>query len=462
MKTSNVRYVVACGLIFGGAAALSLVGCGGGMPVQAAKVRQGSIREFVDEQAKTRLPRVYDVTVPFAARVERIELDAGAKVHKGDVVARLVQSDLANELAEAKAAVERLDASIRENSDVNVEKGAYNQALKFVESMVSTVAAAESRKDSGKGRLDFAIKNFNRVKQLYDTRSGAVTQEQMDRAEMEKIQADADYRQDVLVAESIKAIEAATGLMPRMVSDYIARKDLSGAVLEKQKLEAEARLRQAQIRQERGTLKSPIDGVILERREYNEQHQPAGAVLLRIGDLERLEVEADVLSQEAVYIRPGQVVEIYGPSISRALGNRDPEEGVRGTVDRVYPAGFTKLSSLGVEQQRVKVAIKFSDGVLFSLLEKGIGVDYRVRVRIVTSEKEQAFVVPRSAIFRGADGGWQTFIIRGGRARLQPVEVGLMNDDRVEIKKGMEAEETVVLAPESNLADGAAVSPILR
>jgi HlyD family secretion protein len=284
----------------------------------------------------------------------------------------------------------------------------------------------------------------------------------MDRAEMEKIQADADYRQDALVAESIKAIEAATGLMPRMVSDYIARKDLSGAVLEKQKLEAEARLRQAQIRQERGTLKSPIDGVILERREYNEQHQPAGAVLLRIGDLERLEVEADVLSQEAVYIRPGQVVEIYGPSISRALGNRDPEESVRGTVDRVYPAGFTKLSSLGVEQQRVKVVIKFSDGVLFSLLEKGIGVDYRVRVRIVTSEKEQAFVVPRSAIFRGADGGWQAFMIRGGRARLQPVEVGLMNDDRVEIKKGMEAEETVVLAPESNLADGAAVSPILR
>jgi HlyD family secretion protein len=394
--------------------------------------------------------------------VERIELDAGAKVHKGDVVARLVQSDLANELAEAKAAVERLDASIRENSDVNVEMGAYNQALKFVESMVSTVAAAESRKDSGKGRLDFAVKNFNRVKQLYDTRSGAVTQEQMDRAEMEKIQADADYRQDALVAESIKAIEAATGLMPRMVSDYIARKDLSGAVLEKQKLEAEARLRQAQIRQERGTLKSPIDGVILERREYNEQHQPAGAVLLRIGDLERLEVEADVLSQEAVYIRPGQVVEIYGSSISRALGDRDPEESVRGTVDRVYPAGFTKLSSLGVEQQRVKVVIKFSDGVLFSLLEKGIGVDYRVRVRIVTSEKDQALVVPRSAIFRGADGGWQAFMIRGGRARLQPVEVGLMNDDRVEIKKGMEAEETVVLAPESNLADGAAVSPVLR
>jgi HlyD family secretion protein len=237
---------------------------------------------------------------------------------------------------------------------------------------------------------------------------------------------------------------------------------LSGAVLEKQKLEAEARLRQAQIRQERGTLKSPIDGVILERREYNEQHQPAGAVLLRIGDLERLEVEADVLSQEAVYIRPGQVVEIYGSSISRALGDRDPEESVRGTVDRVYPAGFTKLSSLGVEQQRVKVVIKFSDGVLFSLLEKGIGVDYRVRVRIVTSEKDQALVVPRSAIFRGADGGWQAFMIRGGRARLQPVEVGLMNDDRVEIKKGMEAEETVVLAPESNLADGAAVSPVLR
>lgn len=462
MKRPNTRYVLMVTALAAFGAGFSLVGCGGGTPVQAAKVQRAQIREFVDEQAKTRLPRVYDVTVPFAARVERIELDAGAKVAKGDVVARLVQSDLANELAEAKAAVERLDASIQENSDIKVEKGAYNQALKFVESMVSTVAAADSRKDSGKGRLEFAIKNFNRVKQLYDTRSGAVTQEQMDRVEMEKIQADADYRQDVLVAEAIKAIEAATGLMPRMVADYIARKDLSGAVLEKQKLEAEARLRQAQTRQERGTIKSPIDGVILERREYNEQFQPAGAVLLRIGDLEQLEVEADVLSQEAVFIRPGQTVEIYGPSISRALGNGDPEEGVRGTVDRVYPAGFTKLSSLGVEQQRVKVVVKFSDGVLFSLLEKGMGVDYRVRVRIVTSEKEQALVVPRSAIFRGADGGWQAFVIRGGRARLQPVEVGLMNDDRVEIKRGIDADETVVLAPESNLSDGTAVKPIVR
>jgi HlyD family secretion protein len=95
-------------------------------------------------------------------------------------------------------------------------------------------------------------------------------------------------------------------------------------------------------------------------------------------------------------------------------------------------------------------------------LEKGLGVDYRVRVRIITSEKENALVVPRSAIFRGADGGWQAFAIRGGRAKLQPVEVGLMNDDSVEIKSGIEPQETVILAPENNLSDGAAVRPIVR
>src|SRR6187200_96924 len=95
-------------------ASLVLSGCGSGTPVQAAKVKQAPIREFIDEQAKTRLPQIYDVTVPFAARVERIVLDAGEKVAEGDVVARLVQSDLDNDLAEAKAAVERLDASIQE------------------------------------------------------------------------------------------------------------------------------------------------------------------------------------------------------------------------------------------------------------------------------------------------------------------------------------------------------------
>ena len=137
--------------------------------------------------------------------------------------------------------------------------------------------------------------------------------------------------------------------------------------------------------------------------------------------------------------------------------------GVVGEVERVYPAGFTKVSSLGVEQQRVKVIIRFADGVLAPLrAERDLGVDYRVRVRIFTDRRDKALTVPRSAIFRAADSGWQAFVIRNGRAKLQPIDVGLMNDERVEIVKGIEEDEPVILAPESSLEDGDKVTPILR
>jgi HlyD family secretion protein len=148
-----------------------------------------------------------------------------------------------------------------------------------------------------------------------------------------------------------------------MVSDYMSRKDLTAEVLQKQKSEAEARLRQAQIRKDRSVMESPVDGVVLERLETDEQFVTAGTTLLRIGDLSQLEVEADILSQDVVRIRIDDEVEIYGPSVGGNVGH-----GVHGKVSRIYPAGFLKLSSLGVEQQRVKVVVQFDDDVRPKLL----------------------------------------------------------------------------------------------
>ena len=438
------------------AASLPLcLGCGGRVPVEAVPVRQGAIREFVDEQAKTRLPNEYEVTMPYAARIREIELAEGAPVEQGQVVAQIVASDVENEVAEARAAVQRLEASIAENNDKSVEQGAYKQALQFVSSMASTVAAAEERKKSGRKALEVAEANLGRVRRLFEA-DRANTQEQLDQAELRDVEAQVGYRTDVLVAESIKAIEAATMLMPQMVADYMSRKDLTAEVLEKQKAEAEARLRQAEVRQERSTMRSPVNGVVLARLETDEQFVQAGTTLLRIGDLSQLEVEADILSQDVVRVQVGDEVEIYGPSVGGSIGS-----GVKGKVARIYPAGFMKLSSLGVEQQRVKVIIRFEEGVLPPLLERGLGVDYRVRARVFTATNPDATVVPRSAIFRGPDGGWQLYTATDGVARLRKVEVGLMNDELVEITGGVTGEDSVILAPENSLSDGAKVRAIV-
>jgi HlyD family secretion protein len=427
-----------------------------GLPVQAAKLQQGSIREFVDERGKTRLPEVHLITMPFPGRVEAIDLLEGQVVRQGDVVARIAQKDLDDAVDEARSAVERLAAAIAENDDTSVEASTREQALLFVESMVSTVAAAEAREVAGEERRRYARRFLDRVTEL--VQSGADTEDELDRANLAFTESDVDFRQDVLVTKSLKSIQAATALMPRMVSEFIQRKSLTRAVLEKEKQEAEARLRQALTRKERGVMRSAVTGVILERAVSNEQFLAAGTVLLRIGQSERIEVEAEVLSEDVVRVRQGDPVEVYGPAIGAEVG-----AGVAGTVERIYPTGFTKISSLGVEQQRVLVVIRFADGVLEKLRqERDLGVDFRVRVRIFTDQKDTALIVPRSALFRGADGGWEVFAVRAGRATLQPVEVGLINDNVAEITQGVSMGEIVVLAPESSLSHGVRVDPILR
>jgi HlyD family secretion protein len=426
------------------------------LPVQVAQVQRGEIREFVDELGKTRLPDVYVLTMPFPGRIQEITLREGEKVRVGQVVAQVSVEDLANEVAEAKAAVERLDASLAENDDVRVEIGAKRQSEKYVESMDATVAAAEARKVAGQKKLDFAETYLGRIKRLFNT--GANNQDDLDRADVQFVQSQIDFRQDVLVAEALKALQAATTLMPQMVTDYISKKSLTHNVLDKQKSEAQVRLKQALLRQERGSLKSPVDGVLLERPIRDEQFLSAGTVLVKIGRLADLEMEADILSQDVVNIQPGASAEIYGPAVGRVVN-----EGVPAVIDRIYPAGFTKVSSLGVEQQRVKVIVRFAESELEKLqASRQLGVDYRVRVRIYTAKKTETLVVPRSALFRGPDGGWHLFADRGGRARLQPIEVGLINDEAAEIRSGVQQGEEVILAPEHSLRDGARVKAISR
>jgi HlyD family secretion protein len=450
-------------LVIGGGVVLALLivaaiaySLTGGMPVQAARVERGEVREFIDERGKTRLPKEYLVTMPFPGRIEPIELVEGQPVNANQVVARIVPSDLENELAEAKAAVERLDASLAENADDSVEKRTREQAELFHASMQATVKAAEARLRAGLERLTYSESFLARIRKLVPT--GAKTEDEEQRAELQHVEAAVDYQQDVLVAEATKSIEAATALLPKLVTDYIDKKSLSAQVLEKQKNEAQARLRQAETRKERGTMTSPVDGVVLERLESNERFLAGGEVLLKIGRMEEMEIETDVLSQDVVRVEVGDPVVVYGPATGR-----DAAHGYPGSVKRVNPAGFTKVSSLGVEQQRVKVIVELDSAALAALRQqRDLGVDYQVQVRIVTELKPAALTVPRSAVFRGADGGWQVFAIRDSVAKLTPVEVGLTNDERVEIVKGLAENDEVVLAPESSLVDDTRVNPIFR
>jgi len=446
------KYVIAAVAVLVIAALIGYSQMNNGEPVEVATVEQGWIAEYVDEQGKTRLPRSYDITMPFDARLEEIELVEGQAIQAGDLVAQVAPADLQYELDEAQAVVDRLDRAIAENNDATVETTSRQQAFEFVKSMEATVEAADERKKSGQARLDYAESYLGRLRQA----SIAVTPDELQRAQVDAVTAAVDYRQDVLVWEAMRSIEAATRLLPTLITQYIDRKQLAAAVLEKEKAEAVARLNQVKARKERGAMRSPVDGVVLEVRDtHTEQVAAAGELLAKIGKLEELEVAAEILSEEAVEIRPGDRAEIYGPAIGAGVG-----KGVAGTVKRVNPEGFTKVSSLGVEQQRVLVMIEFDKERLAGLLTtRGLRVGYRVRVRVFTKEKPSGVFVPRSAVFRGADGQWKAFAVRGGRAELVAVKTGLINDQQVEIVEGLTPKQQVIVAPASSLQDGQAVAP---
>lgn len=450
---NKTKLFVAAALVLVVAVGLSVSRFSTGQAVMSERVRRATIDERIDEQAKTRLPETQLVTMPYAARIEPIKLHEGERVDAGQVVAQIVPRDLDLRVRQAQAAFDRLEAAFAENADTSVEDTSYKQALAFVSSMNATVASARERVKSGKAKLDYAESNYERIKSLRP--SGAKSLDDEERALLLRIESEVAYRQDQLILAAIEATQTATALMPTMVMQYIGRKDLTGEVWKKQQAEALAALEQAKTDRERGTMTSPVAGVVLERYDSNERYVAAGTVLLRIGELDRLEIESEVLTQDVGNVKPGDAAEVYGPAIGA--------KPALAAVDRIFPAGFTKVSSLGVEQQRVMVILKFTSQELQRLRdERRLGVEYRVRVRIFTAKKNDALVVPRSALFRGPSGEWQVFAIRAGKAALQTVEIGLMNDELAEVTKGVEEDEEVILAPESAIVDGTRVDSTRR
>ncbi|PWB67514.1 MAG: efflux transporter periplasmic adaptor subunit, partial [Betaproteobacteria bacterium] len=187
---------------------------------------------------------------------------------------------------------------------------------------------------------------------------------------------------------------------------------------------------------------SPVNGSVLRIVEKSERVLQPGTVLVTVGDPKALEIVIDVLSNDAVRVRPGMRMLITG------WGGPEVEAAVR----LVEPAAFKKISALGVEEQRVNV---IGD---FKTVPPGIGDAYRVDARIVVAEKADALRVPVGALFQ-RDGKWTVFVVDGGRLASRAVELGLRGARNAEIVAGLSEKEEVVLYPGNELSDGARVLP---
>lgn len=280
------------------------------------------------------------------------------------------------------------------------------------------------------------------------TQAEAGARVQAARAALERAEVEAEQaRSDLARTRRLHDAEAAT---PQALEEARSQAARAEAGVESARAELEAAL--AAQRSAAGAaslpvedvLRAPASGRVLAVHQESGGHVQAGEPLIEVGETEALQVVADVLSQEAVPIQPGT------PVLVEEWGGEEPLEAV---VRRVEPEGFTEVSALGVEEQRVRVV---ADLATPPAARGGLGPGYGVLARFVVWQAASVLQVPTAALFRHEDG-WATFVVEGGRARLRDVTVGRQAGVVTQVVEGLEPGQTVVVHPSNEVEDGVRV-----
>ncbi|MDE2344247.1 MAG: efflux RND transporter periplasmic adaptor subunit [Betaproteobacteria bacterium] len=278
----------------------------------------------------------------------------------------------------------------------------------------------------------------------------AAAQAQVKEAEQRMAHAQADFEQSRRERARSEQL-AAKGFLPAQAaeqarnSENTQRNELEAARYRLQSAQAELRAARAPLAvSEAGSLlavHAPATGQVLRIVDKSERVVAPGAPLLTLGDPGRLEVVIDVLSTDAVKIAPGMPV---------LLDHWGGPGELHGRVRRVDPAAFTKVSALGVEEQRVNVVVDFADP------PAALGDGYRVEGHVVVASRADVLKVPSTCLFRNGDG-WAVYVVENGRVRLRQVTVGLRSARDAEILSGLTAGSRVVRHPSNRLSDGVRV-----
>lgn len=359
--------------------------------VEMAAAERGPLVVTIEEEGKTRVRDRYVISAPVNGQARRIPLRVGDAVQAGQAV----------------AAIEPLRSSA-------LDPRSHAQAAAAVRAAEAALAAARANARAAAAQAELARQELGRIESL---RAARFVSEQA----VDKARTDADRS----VAARSAAEHAATAAQFELER---ARAALASAARSPGAAEVV-------------DVRTPVGAAVLKVLHESEGPVLAGAALLEVGNPESLEVEVEVLSSQAVKIRPGAKV------IFDRWGGDAPLEG---RVRVIEPTGYTKVSALGVEEQRVRV---IADLASPRAEWARIGDGYRVEARFVVWEGSDVLQIPASALFRH-DHGWAVFSAEGGRARLRPVVIGQRTGLRVEVQSGLQAGERVIVHPDDKVADG--------
>ena len=359
-------------------------------PVDVAPVTRGPMQVTVDEDGVTRVRERFVVSAPVSGRLERIELEPGDAVVRGRPLLRLVP-----------ALPPLLDQRLR------AELTAAAEAAQAAEGQ------ARAERERAAATQERARASLRRLTTLAS--AGAIADDDLEAAES-------------ALKHANSAVRAAEFAVVRASREYAL---------------ARARLGTPAARDASVEVTAPADGVVLRRLRESASVVLAGEALLEIGDVRHLEVVADLLSSDAARLSRGCL----------AFIDYDGGEPLAGHIRRIEPAGFTKTSALGIEEQRVNVIIDFVDPIAAGVLGDG----YRVDVRAVVWETAQATRVPVGALVRAASG-WGVFVFDDGRVRFRALRIGQRNNEDAEVLEGIDAGAQVILHPPDTLTEGARVT----
>ena len=363
--------------------------------VELAGVSRGAFEQTLSDDGRTRVRDRYVIHAPLAGRVERIRLEEGDRVKQGQVVALLTPT-----------APAFLDA--RTARELQERVGAAEAQL----------ARARAETLKVQAQRDQASADLERQTRL--SKEGFVSQTAREQAELS-------------LRTMARALDAA-----RFAEDASSH-DLA---------QAKAALTRYRTGSPgaRWEVTSPVSGAVLKVAQKSESPVALGAPLLEIADPRSLEAVVDILSQEAVAVRPGMPARLE-------LGQGLAPLAAR--VRRVEPAAFTKVSALGVEEQRVNVVLDFA-GPLDAV--HTIGDAFRVEAHIVVYVQPDSVKAPAAALFRDGDG-WAVFVVEERRAKKRGVKAPRRNSTEALIEEGLKPGEQVVVYPSDALRDGARVTP---
>ena len=361
--------------------------------VELAEVGKSTFEQTVSDDGKTRVRERYTVSAPLAGRIERIQLKAGDPVETGQVVAVLTP-----------AAPALLDA-------------------RAVRELQARVGAAESQQLRAKAEVARVIAQRDQSRADFDRQAKL-------------------FQEGFISATAREQAELALRTAERTVEAARFAEDATGHELEQARA-ALTRYRSGEPGA-KWQVTSPVTGSVLKVIQESEGNVILGAPLLELADARSLEAVVDVLSQESVAIRPGMPARI---DLGRGVAP------LAARVRLIEPAAFTKISALGVEEQRVNVVLDFVE-----TLDKvqTIGDAFRVDAVIVTRRVADAVTVPVGALFRDGEG-WAVFVAQDGKAVKRAVKAPLRNGAEALVEDGLQPGERVVVYPSDALRDGARI-----